>query len=53
MDPDQTGVLTKADDLCCIGALRVNKCNGEDFHEMHAHLCSSNNLLTLYQTDRT
>ena len=29
---------TKADDLCCIGALSVNKCNGQDFHKMHARL---------------
>ena len=46
MDPDQTSDLslhclskwlprTKVDDRCCIGALMVNKCNGQDFHEMH------------------
>ena len=29
---------TKADDLCCIGAQNNNKCNGQDFHKMHAHL---------------
>ena len=28
------------------------KCNGQDFHEMHSRLCSSNNLLTLNQIDR-
>ena len=43
---------TKADDLCCIGALRFNKFDCQDFHQMHAHLRSSNNLLTLYQIDR-
>ena len=42
--------LTKADDLCCIGALMVNKCNGQDCHEMHTRLRSSNTLLTLYLT---
>ena len=41
--------MKKADDLCCIGALRVDKCEfqfkyGHNFHEMHARLCSSNNL---------
>ena len=44
--------MTKAEDLCCIGALRVNTFNGQDFHEMHARLHSSNNLLALYQIDR-
>ena len=34
---------TKADNLCCIGPLRVNKCDfqliyGNNFHEMHARL---------------
>ena len=28
----------KADDLCCIGALSVNKCNVQDFHKRHARL---------------
>ena len=43
---------TKADYLCCIGALRVNKCKGQDFHEMHTRLRSSNNLLTLHKITR-
>ena len=32
--------MTKADDLCCIGALSVNEseCYGQDFHKMHAPL---------------
>ena len=34
---------TKADNHCCIGTLRVNKCDfqfiyGHDFHEMHTQL---------------
>ena len=29
---------SKADDLCCICALSVNKCNGQDFHKMQACL---------------
>ena len=42
----------KAEDLCCIGALSVDKCEfqfiyGRDFHEMHAHQWGSNNLLTM------
>ena len=39
--------MTKADILCFIGALRDNKCNGQDSHEMHARLRSSNNYLAL------
>ena len=34
----KTLYTTKADDLCCIGALNVNKRNGQDFHKMHARL---------------
>ena len=44
--------MTKAYDLCCIVALKVNKCNSQDFHEMHAYLRSSNSLLTVYLKDR-
>ena len=45
--------------LVVICALRVNKCEsrvriyGLDLHEMHARLRESNNLLYLYQIDRT
>ena len=28
---------------------RVNKCEVQEFHEMHARLCSPNNLLLLHQ----
>ena len=54
MDPDQTDLIwfytvCQSDykggkDLCC---------NGQNFHEMHSRLRSSNNLLTLNQIDRT
>ena len=37
--------MTKADGLCCIGALSVNKCNGQDFHKMHACLLKQLNSL--------
>ena len=54
-EPSDLGLhcLSKWHDLCCIGALMVNKCKGQDFHGMHARLRSSNNFLTLYQIDRT
>ena len=44
--------ITKSDDLCYIGVLKVNKCDfqfiyGHDFHEMYAHLHGSNNLSTM------
>ena len=47
----------KSRQLCCIGALRVDKCEfvfiyGHDFHEMHAHLRGSNNLLTMLNLDQ-
>ena len=38
---------TKADDICCIAALMVNKCNGQEYHEVHACLRILNDLLTL------
>ena len=44
--------MNKADASCCIGALRVDKCEfqfifGHDFHEMLARLRGSNILLTM------
>ena len=60
MDQDQGAVLSGStlfvevvSNYKSIGAPIVNKCNGQDFHEMHARLRSSNNLLTLYILDRT
>ena len=44
--------MTKAYDSCCIGALRVDKCEfqlilGHDFHEMLARLRGSHSLLIM------
>ena len=47
----------KAEHLCCIGALRVDKCEfqfiyGHDFHDMHAGLCNSSKLLTMLNVNQ-
>ena len=34
---------TKTGDLCCNDAQSFYKCNGQDFHERHARLRSSDN----------